>query len=270
MASLPSDSVLPPPHSGYGDLLVTGLPTDTPIVKGMVPMGESGDPLPYSVGSDSLVVSLFLVGLLLMMIGCSYSGKFIQRHMKGFFHYEKARTTTVPDTSSEIRGLCLLVFNTALVMGVGSYLFAHQQGYEGFLFLSPQVHLLFFVGWVMVYFLLKILAYLFIDWVFFDKKKNLQWHKSLLLLTAMEGVLLYPLVLMLPYVSIPAVAVLAYAALIVILAKFLSFYKAFIIFFRRTGSLLQIFLYFCALEIMPLVVIYGVMAYFYDYLKINF
>ena len=270
MASLPSDSVLPSPHADFGDLLVTGLQADTPIVKGMVPMGESGDPLPYRVGADGLVIGLFLTALVLMTLASSYSAKFIQRHLKNFFHYEKARTTTVPDTNSEIRGLFLLVLNTVLVMGTGCYLFVHQQGYGGFFFLSAQAHLLLFIAVAAVYFLLKGLAYLFIDWVFFDKKKNLQWHKALLLLTAMEGVLLYPMVLSLPYVSVPAIVVLVYAAIIVILAKILSFYKAFIIFFRRTGSLLQIFLYFCALEIMPLVVLYGVMAFFDDYLKINF
>ena len=270
MASLSTDSVLPSPQADYSDLLVTGLQADTPVVKGMVPVGESGDPLPYSVGTDSLVITFFLLGLVLMMLAFSYSGKFIRRHLKGFFHYEKARTTAVPDTDAEIRGLFLLVFNTALVLGVGSYLFVSMRGYDGFLFFSSQAHLCLYIGVVMVYFLLKMAAYLFIDWVFFDKKKNLQWHKSLLLLTALEGVLLYPMVLVLPYVSIPSLVVLVYVGIVVILAKILSFYKAFIIFFRRRGSLLQIFLYFCALEMMPLVVLYGVMAFFNDYLKINF
>ena len=269
MASL-NDSLFTAFFSGNGDSIAAGMQADTSFIKGMVPMGEGGDPLPYSVSNDSWVISIFIECLLLMMVAYSHSGKFVRRHLKGFFHYEKARTTTVPDTKTEIRGLWLMGLNTVLVLGLGCYLFVNQQGLDRFLFLPRQTHLFVFVGVVLFYFLMKIGAYLFIDWVFFDKKKNLQWHKALLLLTAMEGVLIFPVVLVFPYVSIPVEIVLIYVGIVIILAKILAFYKAFIIFFRRTGSLLQIFLYFCALEIMPIVVLYGVMAFFNDYLKINF
>ena len=264
-----NDSLFSASSSSYGDA-VFGFQTDTFVVEGMVPKGEAGDPLPYSVSTDSWVISIYIACLLLMMVAFSYSSKFIRRHLKGFFHYEKARTTTVPDTKTEIRGLWLLGVNTVLVFGLGSYLFVNQQGLGRLLFLPQQTHLFVFIGIVLLYFLLKTCAYLFIDWIFFDKKKNLQWHKSLLLLTAMEGLLVYPVVLLLPYVSIPIEIVLIYVGIVIILIKILAFYKAYIIFFRRSGSLLQIFLYFCALEMMPLVVLYGVMVFFNEYLKINF
>ena len=269
MAS-PNDSLFSTPLSHFGDAVVGGFKADSSVVEGMVPVGEWGDPLPYSIGTDSWVITIYIVCLLLMMVAFSSSGKFFRRHLKGFFHYEKARVTTVPDTKTEVRGLWLLGLNTVVVFGLGCYLFVNRQEAEHFLFLPHQVQLFAFIGGVLLYFLLKVCAYVFIDWVFFDSKKNLQWHKSLLLLTALEGVLLYPVVLAFPYVSIPVEIIFIYVGIVIILSKMATFYKSFIIFFRRRGSLLQIFLYFCALEMMPLVVLYGVMAFFNEYLKINF
>ncbi len=46
--------------------------------------------------------------------------------------------------------------------------------------------------------------------------------------------------------------------------------KAYIIFFRRNGVFLQIFLYFCALEVVPLFALWGGLVLISHYLKINF
>ena len=53
-------------------------------------------------------------------------------------------------------------------------------------------------------------------------------------------------------------------------SKILSFYKTYLIFFRKKGPFLQIFLYFCALEIVPLFALWGVLTIVANYLKINF
>ncbi|MCI6619792.1 MAG: DUF4271 domain-containing protein, partial [Prevotella sp.] len=44
----------------------------------------------------------------------------------------------------------------------------------------------------------------------------------------------------------------------------------YLIFFHRKGQILQIFLYFCALELMPLGVLVEALALVNNYLKINF
>ena len=50
----------------------------------------------------------------------------------------------------------------------------------------------------------------------------------------------------------------------------MSFYKTYIIFFRRFGAVLQIILYFCALEMIPLAALGGILVLIRDYLQINF
>ena len=123
---------------------------------------------------------------------------------------------------------------------------------------------------VATYFLIRSILYWLTGWVFFSKKKNVQWQRSSLFLISAEGMLLFPIVILLTYFNITMESVMIYAFFIVIFIKILSFYKLYVIFFKRKGIFLQIFLYFCALEIVPLFVIGGLLLIINNYLKVNF
>ncbi len=122
----------------------------------------------------------------------------------------------------------------------------------------------------MVYFLAKAWLYDIVNWVFFDDKKKQQWHDTFILFTALEGTLLIPPVLLLAYFSLSVQSGIIYTAFVVIFIKILSLFKAYIIFFEQKSRFLQFFLYFCALEIMPLFYIGGILSLINSYLKINF
>lgn len=94
--------------------------------------------------------------------------------------------------------------------------------------------------------------------------------KAYLFLFSCEGVLLFPVVMLLTYFNLSLDAAIIYALIVVGLVKILSFYKSYIIFFRGNGSFLQIFLYFCALEVVPLFALSGGLVLISHYLKINF
>ena len=53
------------------------------------------------------------------------------------------------------------------------------------------------------------------------------------------------------------------------LAKILTFYKSFTIFFYQKGGFLQIILYFCALEMIPLMMLWSGLLVITENLKIN-
>ena len=61
-----------------------------------------------------------------------------------------------------------------------------------------------------------------------------------------------------------------YTIIVLVLVKILSFYKSYLIFFKRNGLFLQIILYFCALEVVPLSALWGGLVLISHYLKINF
>lgn len=83
-------------------------------------------------------------------------------------------------------------------------------------------------------------------------RKNDQWAKAWLFLTAIEGVLFFPALLLEVYFALSLQTAVIYGAILVIIVKLLSFYKCNTIFFKHNGGIVQNILYFCALELMPL------------------
>ena len=108
------------------------------------------------------------------------------------------------------------------------------------------------------------------DRVFFGRRKNLQFLGSLLFITAIEGVMLFPLVLLLTYFQISIQIAAYYFIFVLIFVKILTFYKSYVIFFKQKDFFLQIILYFCTLEMIPLSVLWTALAVITNSLKVNY
>ena len=89
-------------------------------------------------------------------------------------------------------------------------------------------------------------------------------------MAATEGVVLFPVVMLQTFFEMPVYFTLFYVGLTIASAKILTLCKQFIIFFSKNSLSFQIFLYFCALEIVPLLMLWGGLTIINGYLKINF
>jgi hypothetical protein len=85
-----------------------------------------------------------------------------------------------------------------------------------------------------------------------------------------EGVLLFPALLLQTYFQFPIQNVAYYCFGVVILIKILTFYKTYIIFFRQNALYLQNILYFCALEMVPLLSLWGGLAVIVNQVRVIF
>ena len=233
-------------------------------------VGVLADPAPYFSGSDDLLAALMMGTLFTSLIALALSGKFIARQVKNFFYLGNEGTTPVPDTPGELSGQGVLVAGTCLVVAIAFYYHIIHGRDDGWWVLSKHGVLGVCILGVVAYFLFKAVAYQFVNWVFFGVKKIEQWNKSLLFLTAMEGVAMTPFVLLMLYGGLPLQTTLISLAIVALLVKIFTFYKCYLIFFRRIGAFLQIILYFCALELIPLVVLVGLMVTFSKNLEIKF
>jgi hypothetical protein len=126
------------------------------------------------------------------------------------------------------------------------------------------------MGITVAYFLLKTGLYSVVNHVFFDGKRNQQWIKALLFIISVEGVLVFPAVVFGAYFELDTESVMYYVIFAVIIVKMMTIYKCYIIFFRRNVVHLQIILYFCTLEMIPLLVYWDVLVITANNLKINF
>jgi len=232
--------------------------------------GVSGDPVPYTIANDNFITSLLLGCFLLAVLAISKSRQFIARQAKNFFRVANEKTTVITETSSELRSQLFLVMQTCLLLAI-IYFFYQQGGYTQKTYLVEQNQLIGIFSLVIAaYFIIKALLYLFVDWVFFTPKQNEMWLKSYLFLVSVEGVLLFPMVMLQSYFQMSIHTTNIYTIVVLIVIKMLTLYRCYTIFFKRNGGFLQNILYFCALEITTLILLLTAIKQISDYLTINF
>lgn len=231
--------------------------------------GVAGDPVPYTIAGDSLVTSVLLFCFVIATITIAQAGHFLERQLKNFFRTQREGTTVITETSNEMRFQLFLVAQTCMLLAIILFIYSHDFARESFAIAHYQM-LGLFTAVNMAYFVVKFLLYSIVDWVFFDRKKNIQWMKSFLFIISTEGILLFPIVLLFAFFHISVSSAVIYTLFVVLAAKILSFYKTYIIFFAKETAILQSFLYFCALELMPLGMLYGIMTAASGYLKTIF
>ena len=233
-------------------------------------LGVAGTPMPYTIASDNFFVSILLGCFILIIVAFTQSKSFFIRQAKKFFYVPRSEATTeVPETSNEIRFQIALLVQTCLMLGLCFFFYARTRIGETFMIDTYQV-VAIYVGVVAAYYLVKFALSWVVTWVFFNGKENLQNQKAMLFVAVSEGVALFPIVMLQVFFEMPVSITLFYTVSTIILAKLLTLCKQFIIFFRDKTFSLQIILYFCALEIVPVLSLWGILVMVVDYLKINF
>ena len=232
--------------------------------------GVSGDPIPYTMHGDNIITLLLLSCFMLTIVSFANSRQFFIHQLKGLFHMPRIDDVFMPETSTELRFQFFLVAQTSLLLAILQY--AYTQNYIGSTFVLPSDYHLIIVFFLLFagYFLVKSILYSIVNLVFFDSKRNTLWLKTLLFITTIEGIALFPAVLLLVYFDMKIENVMTYLIIVLILIKILTFYKCFVIFFRRIGVYLQIFLYFCTLEIVPMAAFWGILILTGKLLIVNY
>lgn len=231
--------------------------------------GVAGDAVPYTIGNDDIMSIILLVCLVVVTISVSRSREFISKQIRNFF-YVQYDSEAITETSTELRFQFIMVLINILLLGIASYIYITETIVHPFKIGDNYGLMGIMTAIFFAFFLIKWLIISIVNITFFDSKKNIQWMHLQLFFHAMEGGLMFPLVLLLVYFNFDAEKALFCFVIILILNKLLTFYKCWSIFFRQNGGILQTFLYFCALEITPLLAFAGAWLAMTDFLKVNF
>lgn len=232
--------------------------------------GVAGDPIPYTIKGDSLVTAMLLGGFILALIAFANSRRFIFMQARNFFFESRESSNEVTETTSEFRFQFFFILQTCLLFAIILFIYTQERIADTFILESQYQMIAIFFSSFAVYFIIKMTMQAFTNWIFFDRLSNNRWFKSSLFITSAEGIAIFPIVMLMSYFNLSMQSAITYVAIVIISVKILSFYKCLIIFFKRNAVFSQIFLYFCALEIMPLLLLYGTLVTIIDYLKINF
>ena len=233
------------------------------------PFGVAGDPVPYNISNDNVISSILLGCFILALLAFSLSKDFIVQQVKDFFYIPRREDIKTP-TSGEVLALMYFALQTCILLAMAYFFYVKAYVANTFVFEQEYlfIGLLFLI--IFLYAILKYPLYSLINYTFFLGKNNGQWLYTMLLLAAIEGALLFPAILLQSYFEAPPQNVIIYTVFVVVLVKILTFYKCFVIFFRKNGLFLQIILYFCTLEIIPLLALWGVLGVITNALTINY
>ena len=230
--------------------------------------GVAGDPVPYVLNNDDIITGILLLCFLFITYTLSMISGFIGKQLKDFFYIQRG-DHTITETGNEMKVQIIFMGMTCLIFGLLYYLYTTNYITNTFILNSEYAILGIFIGVFVIYFLLRFLLYHVINLIMFDSKRNKKFLTSLLFLSAMEGAVLFPIVLLLSYLHLPMLYAIYYCATVFVLVKLLTIYKTYIIFFKQNDVFLQIILYFCALEMVPLFALWGALSAIVDVFKVN-
>ena len=232
--------------------------------------GVAGDPVPYNIHNDSIITSILLGFFILMVIAYANTHEFVTRQLKKFFYVPSEGTMEITETGTELRIQLFMVLLSSVLLSLLYYFYVIHFVGDTFILNSQYLLIAIYLVMMVSYFMAKWWLYTLVNVVFFGSKKNRHWLKTILFISSMEGAVFLPAVLLQAYFDVTEKNVIIYFIIVLIFVKILTFFKCYVAFFRRNVVKLQIILYFCALEMVPLLAFWGALDYVTDSLKINF
>ncbi len=148
----------------------------------------------------------------------------------------------------------LYLFNTSIFIYEILLYYKVKSIFEDDLWFIPVL-----MGGILVYDLLKIILYKFIAFVFEVEEQSKEYIYYSQLYSKIFGLVILPLVLVIPYIDIEVVPVLIKIGVgIFILLYLMQIFRGLTIILKDLYSLFYMFLYLCALEILPLIVVFKI------------
>lgn len=232
--------------------------------------GFQGTPISYSPRTDDAIALTLLACFFLSSIALARGKKFLSQQVKDFVLHRDRTSIFDSSTAADVRYLIVLIVQTCVLAGITFFNYFHDTTPVLMERVPPLLLLGIYVGSCLAYFLLKWLLYMFLGWTFFDKNRTNMWLESYSTLIYYVGFALFPFVLFLVYFDLSFTNLIIIGAIILIFTKILMFYKWIKLFFHHFGTLFLLILYFCALEIVPCLLLYQGMIQMNNILLIKF
>ncbi|RRD79986.1 DUF4271 domain-containing protein [Alloprevotella sp. OH1205_COT-284] len=220
------------------------------------PQGIAGDPAPYKFRTDDYVTAALMLSFFLMVWVLASSWHFLRTMLRDFFAH-RPHTNLFTDRVGALRGKFFLIMQTCFLQAVIYFDYTQEQMPDVFYQLSPYTLLLSSTVIIAVYYSVKIFLYRAVNSVFFSSERSKQWDNHLFVSILSTGCLLLPLSLLVVFFDLPFRETQTTYILLMAIVKSLLFYQCYRIFFNTLLGNLHIILYFCALEIVPLIFLWG-------------
>ncbi|MBP3765417.1 MAG: DUF4271 domain-containing protein [Bacteroidaceae bacterium] len=228
--------------------------------------GMAGDPVPYQLRTDVFVTSILMLSFFVVMFIFSRSIHVVGTQLKNFFYNRDRKEIFTLKSDSEMKNQAFIVLLASFLLSILAFKYTETALPESFAQISPYKLLGLDMLILLSYYFLKYLAYSVCNWTFFSSQKRSQWMNAYNLIVLCKAMCFFPLVLVVVYFDLPVLTAVYAFLLILAVSEIMVIFKAKQIFFAYKFGLLHLFLYFCTLEMAPLLFLVGTMAYANRYL----
>ena len=226
------------------------------------PFGFSSTATPFRIRNDAWSGLLLLLCLIL-------AASLVLRLRKKFGELLAAVFFPIPGKADEplvddpLRYSTRLIAVALLSLTAAMVTFTYTQHDAGFFPFPETPYILFaaFLALWLAYFLLKRLMESFVNWMFFRKEKIFTWQRAYTFLYVMEAMLFLVISLVIVYLPISQEKALFLTLGVVAFVKILLLFKTYRIFFPKMYGTLHLIVYFCTLELMPLLVMQQILTF---------
>lgn len=230
----------------------------------------SGTAVPYSIGCDNFILSLFIASLLGGAYVLLRDGAGIMERLKKMFYYKGQAIpynsrAGVSNTGSNILYALFICYSTIIILG---YLQQHHKLQE---FDNSYIPFAVFAVISILFLIAKGITYEFVNRVLFSDEQAREWRESYFFTLQLFSFALLPLVtaiILIP--SLNNIIFNGYLLIIGIIYVLMLFIRCFNIIFNEKSYFLDIFLYLCAIELMPLGLMWYIIHQTYLFLIIKF
>lgn len=221
--------------------------------------GVDGNALPYRQINDTGVTGLILALSVITFIVMTMMRNFYFQQIHDFFAPNIKHQLSRLDISSELFLQMFLVL-VGCISG-GLTFFAYAQHTIGETYSTTPVYLIMgaLVGEIVGMYLIKQFAYQWVNTTFFPECNIHLWNSNRLFLDSLTGVIALPVLIITNYTVYNPYFILISYVLLALVYEIMVFYKVYSIFFEKNAFKLQIFLYLCTLEILPALILVGMM-----------
>lgn len=223
--------------------------------------GMKAQPLPQALFRNDGVSIALLSCFVLTLLFLAHSWHQLRQRLRLFFMpAQNSSAAYYTDTKTfEIVHL-MLGCQLSLIVALLFYSYASEYLSVGLINLPPMALLGIYAAVVMATLIVKQRLYHFVHSTFFTKAERRRWYEAFSLLFIFESLVLFPLALLSVYFDLALKKVSIILIGVLFFVKILLFFKAFNVFFGKIKGCLHLILYFCALELLPLLLAWGVLV----------
>jgi hypothetical protein len=233
---------------------------DKPLTDGRF-TGMKAQALPQALFRNDGVSIALLSCFLLILLFLAHSWQQLRQRLRLFF-MPKQSSSSASHTDAKTFELVhfMLGCQLSLIIALLFYSYADANLSVNLINLPPLALLGIYAAVAMLTLIVKQRLYHFVHSTFFTKAERRRWYEAFSLLFIFESLVLFPLALLSVYFDLALEKVSIILIGVLFFVKILLFFKAFSVFFGKIKGCLHLFVYFCALELLPLLLAWGVLV----------